>query len=164
MAVSPLTVSDPTAQLLRRHRTTIVEHAVAAVRRGAGPHDRAAGPALVRQRAEELLDQAIDAVETCQLGPLLAYARRVAVDRFQRGYELDEVQAAWNALEDAVWRELAARSRPRELEEALALITTVFGAAKDALASEYVRRAASAQAPSLDLRALAGGAGGATVP
>ncbi len=43
---------------------------------------------------------------------------------------------------------------PDELAEALGLVGTVLGAAKDALARAYVSLAGKSKAPSLDLSAL----------
>jgi hypothetical protein len=64
------------------------------------------------------------------------------------------VQAAFNALEEATWTCLLARVEPSELAESLGLVSTILGAAKDALARRYVSLAAHTHAPSLDLRAL----------
>ena len=47
-----------------------------------------------------------------------------------------------------------------DLAEALGLVSTVFGAAKDALGRRYVSLATHTRAPSLDLRALFAGTDG----
>jgi hypothetical protein len=70
------------------------------------------------------------------------------------------VQVAINAMEEAAWRALVAELPTEELADALALVATVLGAAKDALAQEYVRLAADASAPAIDVGALFGRAAG----
>ncbi len=80
--------------------------------------------------------------------------------RFEAGYDLSEVQAAFNALEGATWSRILADLEAGDLAEALGLISTVLGAAKDALGREYVSLATHTRAPSLDLKALFAGTEG----
>jgi hypothetical protein len=81
------------------------------------------------------------------------YARRLATERFVRGYDLFEVQIAINALEETLWRDAHANGD----FESLRVATSVLGAVKDALAREYVRLAALHRAPAVDVEALARG-------
>lgn len=80
--------------------------------------------------------------------------------RLESGYDLVEVQTAFNALEVAVWTHLLAGVEPAELARALGFVSTLLGAGKDVLAREYVSLATDAHAPSLDLYALFAGAAG----
>jgi hypothetical protein len=60
-------------------------------------------------------------------------------------------------MEETVWRRVVAVMRPDELAEALGLVGTVLGFAKDVLARRYVSLASQRHVPSLDLTALFSG-------
>jgi hypothetical protein len=81
------------------------------------------------------------------------YGHRLAAERYARGYDLGEVQVAVNALEETIWRQ----AHEEDDFESLRVATTVLGAAKHALAREYVRLAAAHRAPAVDVEALVRG-------
>jgi hypothetical protein len=150
-----------TADLLGRERAAIVGDAEAALARAHSRHYESAGEDAVRRRLEALYDHLVEAVGERDLGPMLAYAERIAEERFNAGYDLAEVQTAFNALEEATWSRAFAELEPSQLAESLGLVSTVLGAAKDALGRRYVSLATNAHAPSLDLQALFAGTEGA---
>jgi hypothetical protein len=82
----------------------------------------------------------------------------LARTRHSGGYDLSEVQVAINALEESVWRRVFADAPAELVGTALREVSTVLGAAKDALAREYVALASSTHAPALDVGALFTGA------
>jgi hypothetical protein len=123
-------------------------------------HYESVAASEVEERLEMLFDQLVDAVSTRDLGSILEYARTVARERFDAGYDLSEVQGAFNALEAATWTRMIADVEADDLAESLGLVSTVFGAAKDALGREYVSCATRTQAPSLDLTVLFKGTDG----
>ncbi len=96
---------------------------------------------------EEVLGQAVDALT-------------LAGERFEAGFDIAEVQTAFNVLEEAIWRTVLSRLRPEELVEAAAQVGTVLGVGKDVLARRWVSLASHRHVPSLDVRALFGGATG----
>jgi hypothetical protein len=149
-----------TTEFLSREREAIVSAAEAALERSHSRHYEAAGAQTVHGRLEALFDHLLESIDARDLGPVLAYAEHVAEERFQGGYDLSEVQTAFNALEEAVWARTLAVLDPSQLAEALGLVTTVLGAGKNALARKYVSLAARAHAPSLDLRRLFAGTEG----
>ena len=102
----------------------------------------------------------LDALRSRNLGPIVASAEQVARERFEAGYDLSEVQTAFNALEEATWSRIFAGLQPTQFAEALGLVGTILGAAKDALARTYVSLATNTHAPSLDLQALFAGTEG----
>jgi hypothetical protein len=85
------------------------------------------------------------------------YAEKVAEQRFDQGFDISEVQMAFNALEEAMWRRVVDGTTPDELAEAVGLLSTVLGFGKDALARKYVSLASERHVPSLDLTALFAG-------
>jgi hypothetical protein len=144
---------NPTADILQRERRRILADAGEAARRA--PH-YAASPETAG-RIETLFELLLAAVDRQDLSRILEYARRIAGERYAAGYDLGEVQVAVNALEEAAWRRIAATRDPDELGESLRLISTVLGAAKDALARTYVSLAARAGEPVVDVSALFAG-------
>ena len=149
-----------TAGFLVRERGAIVSEAEAALARLHERHYEAVAASEVKERLDVLFDQLVDAVSKRDLGSVIAYACTVARERFNAGYDLSEVQAAFNALEAATWTRIIADLETDELAEALGLVSTVFGAAKDALGRQYVSLATRSHAPSLNLRALFEGTDG----
>lgn len=108
-------------------------------------------------RLQGLFNQILLCVVTRQAVPLIRYVETIAHERFHHGVELFEVQTAFNALEEALWKEMRAKMAPAEFIEAVALLSTILGTGKDALARTYVALASSRHAPALDIDQLAGG-------
>jgi RsbT co-antagonist protein rsbRD N-terminal domain len=147
-------------QVLEQERAPIVDTASESLRHSR-THYESAGQAETRRRVEALYDALLGALSSHDLGGIIDYARHLAAERFEAGYDLSEVQSAFNALEEAAWTVLCARTQPEQLAVSLGLVSTVLGTAKDALGREYVSLASRTHAPSLDLRALFTGDAGA---
>jgi hypothetical protein len=145
--------------LLENARTQVLDEAYAALESSHVVHYEAAGEPLTRQRLADLHDLVVAAVRDRDLSAVTAYSQRVAEERFSAGFDISEVQTAYNALEAAMWRRLVAAEPPAELAEAVGLLSTVLGAGKDTLARTYVSLAGKRHVPSLDLTALFTGAG-----
>lgn len=143
-----------TVEFLARERDEIVAAADAALRRAHAQHYEAAGEPEIRLRLVALYDRLLEALAQRDLAAIVSHAERVAEERFDAGYDLSEVQTAFNALEEATWARAIEVLDPAELAEALGLVSTILGAGKDALARRYVSLATRTHAPSLDLRAL----------
>jgi hypothetical protein len=146
-----------TAELLGVERVAVLEAAENGVRHARSAHYEDAGELEVRRRLEVLFDRLLTSLTRRDLGPVVLHAQAVAEERFNAGYDLSEVQSAFNALEEATWSRLLACVEPSELAESLGLVSTILGAGKDGLARRYVSLAAQTHAPSLDLRALFSG-------
>lgn len=149
-----------TAAFLERQRAEIVARAEDALARTHSRHYESAGAGQVHARLEVLYDHVLQALEHRDLGPAIAYGEQVAEERFAAGYDLAEVQTAFNALEEAVWTRVFSELAPAEYADALGLVSTIVGATKDALARRYVSLATDTHAPSLDLQALFAGTEG----
>jgi hypothetical protein len=149
-----------TEEFLTQERGPIVAAAEAALARSRVRHYESAGEAEVHRRLEALFDSVLHALTGRDLGPVIAYAQEVAEERFNAGYDLSEVQTAFNALEEAAWTRALAELEPSQLAESLGLVSTIVGAGKDAMARRYVSLAANTHAPSLNLRALFDGTEG----
>ena len=110
--------------------------------------------ALLHDRLVGLCDTLVDSLATASLLPLVDRAHEIAAERFHGGYDLSDVQRAYNALEEAIWASVFAEGEPEQYRIVLPWVSTAIGAAKDELARDYVAFAASEHAPALDVTAL----------
>lgn len=140
--------------LLKEQETEIVDEAALSLERLRLPGYREAGHAIGRDRLAELYRLVLESISSRNLVPIMEYMAQVADERYHAGYAIREVQKAINALEEAIWNHIVSDAPPGELAEALGLVSTVLGAAKDSLARAYVSLASQTKAPSLDLSAL----------
>jgi hypothetical protein len=140
--------------LLTNARSDVLDEAFAALESSHIAHYQAAGEPLTRQRLGDLHDLVVSSIRDRDLSPVVTYAETVAAERFHSGFDISEVQTAFNSLEEAMWRRLVADEPHAELAQAIGLLSTVLGAGKDALARTYVSLAGHRKVPSLDLTAL----------
>ena len=117
-------------------------------------HYWALGPKETGELVRALYDTTRRAVVSRRADELLAHADLIAEERFNGGFDLFEVQMAFNALEEAFWMEVLDQLAPSQQPEALGLISTALGIGKDALARGFLARATRSPAPSVDLRSL----------
>jgi hypothetical protein len=143
-------------ELLQTRSLNIIAKASNALARAhlAGYED--AGSEATNLRLRALYNRLMRCVETRNASPLVKYVEDIAHNRFYRGVRLSEVQTAFNALEEAIWKEMRATMTPTEFIEAVGLLSTILGLGKDALARTYVSLASARHAPALDIHRLAG--------
>ena len=147
-------------QLLHDQSSEVLSEAEAAIARARLAHYEKSGAEHTHQRLKALYTLTARAVKEKNLGPMVAHAETIARERFEAGFDLSEVQTAFNVLEEAIWVRILKNISPNELAEALGLISTVLGAGKDALARTYVSLASKTKAPSLNLQSLFAGTQG----
>jgi hypothetical protein len=112
---------------------------------------------VLHARLAALYTRLTEGLAAQSLLPLLDHAREVAAERFHGGYDLSEVQKAYNAVEEAIWSRVFADGVPERYAVVLPCVSASLGVAKDELAREYVKLAAGARAPMLDVAALSRG-------
>jgi hypothetical protein len=134
--------------------TEIIDQAAAALDRSHLLHYERAGADEDRRRLQGLFDAVARSIKDRRLDAITQYVEVTARDRFLAGFDISEVQTAFNVLEEAMWRKVVADTPPEEMAYAIGLLTTVLGAGKDALARTYVALATNQHVPSLDLGAL----------
>ena len=135
-------------------RDDVLQEASASLERGHLTHYEASGSEASGRRLSDLFDLVVECLAKRTLAPITQYANKVAEERFDAGFNIAEVQTAFNVLEEAIWRVVIARLPTQELLDSAGLIGTVLGAGKDALARTWVALATSQHVPSLDLTAL----------
>ncbi len=132
----------------------VLDEAYSALQRSHVAHYESAGEAFTRQRLADLFDLVVVAIRDRDLTAVGTYAEQVAGERFNAGFDVSEVQTAFNSLEEAMWRHVVSAVPPADLAEAIGLVTTVLGFGKDTLARSYVSLAGRHHVRSLDLSAL----------
>ena len=143
--------------VLSQAKAAMLEEAYTALEHSHASHYEAEGEAVTRERLAGLLDLVLASIRDRDLAEIGAYAERVAAQRFEGGFDLFEVQTAFNSLEVAMWRQVVSTVSPQDLVEAIGLLSTVLGFGKDALARKYVSLASRRHVRSLDLSALFAG-------
>jgi len=144
--------------LLLESEQGVLDEAYSALHRRHVTHYEQAGETFTRQSLADLFGLVLTTVRSRDLAMMSAYAEGLAVERFNDGYDISEVQMAFNSLEEALWRRVVSAEPPDDLAEAIGLLTTVLGYGKDALARKYLSLASKRHVPSLDLSALFAGA------
>jgi hypothetical protein len=89
-------------------------------------------------RIKVFLDLLIGSIRTRNLAALLDYTENTAIERFETGADLCEVQRAINGLEKAIWDKIVVNMKAEDHAEALGLINAILDEAKDTLACRYV--------------------------
>ncbi len=141
-------------EVLTQKGEVIVSAAASALDRSHVPHYAEAGPESARERLEQLLALVLECVTNRDLVPMTDHAAHIAKERFEAGYDIREVQTAFNVLEEAIWSEVVTDVAPEHLAESLGLVGTVLGVGRDTLAATYVSLATRQHVASLDLSAL----------
>jgi len=142
-------------ELLESQRDSIVDEAVAALSRSGLRHYAASGAETNRDRLTRLFDLTVECVRQRSLVPMIAHAKEVAAARHRDGFDLQEVQTAFNVLEEIIWKRITTKLPPGGYPEAFGLTSTVLGRGKQALAVEYVSLASrERRMESLDVSAL----------
>ena len=144
---------------LRTAESDVLNEASAMLQRAHLRHYEASGDAVSGQHLQHLFALAVGCLEQRTLSPIVDYAQTIAEKRFVAGFDIAEVQTAFNVLEEAIWHIVITKLVPEELAASAGMVGTVLGAGKDTLARTWVSLAASRHVPSLDLSALFEGTG-----
>lgn len=139
---------------LEAHADTLVEEATQALERARLKHYQDAGPEATRERVAALLAAVTRSLREGSPIAVAEHAETVARERYHAGFGIEEIQVAFNALEEALWRFLTRDPVTAELADELGLIGSVLGAGKDQLARTYVTLVALRHAPAVDVQAL----------
>lgn len=141
-------------QLLEKKSDEIITKASKALERVLLKHYKEAGIEKSKQRLKTLYDFTLQCVKIRNLVPIIDYSQKIARERYTSNFDLYEVQAAFNVLEEVIWQQILKALQPSDYAEALVLVSTVLGAGKDSLANTYVSLASKTKVQSSDLTAL----------
>lgn len=84
----------------------VLDEAHATLQRSHAQHYETAGERFTRERLADLLHLVVEAIRDRDLAAMGAYCEQIAVERFNAGFDIAEVQTALNALEMAMWRQV----------------------------------------------------------
>lgn len=96
------------------------------------------GEQATRARLDALFDQIAQAIRSRDMTELREHADRIGKERFEAGFDLAEVQSAFNMIEEAIWRRALERLPASELTEALGLVATAVAHGREALGRVYL--------------------------
>jgi hypothetical protein len=139
-------------ELLRDDERAILTEAASSLARL--EHYRRDGEAAARRRLEALYRHLAGAVSARDLDDLLGHVARIARERFEAGFELREVEAAFATLEDAISRRAVARLPACELAWGIGLVATALAHARAELGRTFAALAPAARPGTLDLTAV----------
>ncbi len=147
-------------ELLHARSAEIIAEAEEAVKRAHLHNYEKSGTENLHQRLKALFVLTARAAKERNLGPMIAHAESIARERFESGFDLWEVQTAFNVLEEAIWVHILRELPTTEYAEALGLVSTVLGVGKDTLARRYVSLATKTRSRSLNMQSLFTGTDG----
>jgi hypothetical protein len=143
--------------MLERAREPVLADARRALESARLQHYGASSPEENAQRLRALYEVLEASVASRAVLPMVRHAERIARERHQSGFDLAEVQTAFNVLEEALWRQITAQLPPADYPEAYGLTSTILGAGKQSVALQYVALARATGAPAVDVEALFSG-------
>ncbi len=100
---------------LHEHSEKILDDASASMERSHLKNYELVGKVKSRQRLKALLVLTIRAVQEKNLGPIMAHSETIARERYDAGFDLSEVQTAFNVLEEAIWLHILHAFSPQDL-------------------------------------------------
>lgn len=141
-------------QLLETRAESLVSEATSALSRAHLKHYEEVGLDESKNRIETLYKLTLQSIKTRDLSDLLSHVEKISGERFSSGFDLHEVQMAFNVLEEVIWMHILKDLDPSEYAESLGLVSTALGEGKDVLATTYVSLASKRHVPTLDLSQL----------
>lgn len=147
-------------QFLQNRASDILREADLAMSRAHLKNYETAGAEQTRKCLRVLYHHIVQGVRERNLTPMRIHAKAIATERFTAGFDLWEVQTAFNVLEEVIWLHILKELEPTQLAEALSLVSTVLGTGKDTLARTYVELASKAHAQALSVPSLFAGTEG----
>ena len=125
----------------------VVDEAAAVLGRRHQTHHHASSPQERRRHLRDLFERVVQSVHDGDAEPIIASSRQIAADRLAAGFDIAEIQATFNVLEEVLWRHLASTLAGDQQIEALGFVNTILGAGRDALARTYVDLARRGTSP-----------------
>lgn len=92
-----------------------------------------------------LFDYVAKCVRARNVIPMVSYVEKLAELRYESGFDLQEVQTAFNVLEEVFWKYILEYIDPGSQIESLSLISSIIGSGKDTLARTYVQLSGAAR-------------------
>jgi hypothetical protein len=143
--------------VLSQSRQAVLDETVHTLRTAHFVHYESWGDTVTRERIGDLLTHVMASLHDRDLAQIVAHCEKVAQERFNSGFDIVEVQTAFNTLEQTMWRVVVANAPSTDVAEWIGMLSAILGAGKDAVARTYVRLATHRHVPAIDIAALAEG-------
>jgi len=144
------------AERLEAESDELISEAAEALDHARLAHYTKAGSDVTRARLEALFGAVVQTLREGSPVAVVGHADAVARERYTAGFGIEEIQVAFNILEETLWRHLVQEAPAGELGADLGLVGSAVGAGKDQLARSYVELASQRHAPHIDIDALQG--------
>jgi len=125
-------------QFLNRKNQEIIDEAVEGLACRPLKHYKISGKEQNRKWLTNLFNLTLESIQSKNLIPMLEYTKKIAKERYVQNFDLQEIQSAFNVLEEVIWKIISDGMTPQEYFEAFGIVSTVLGFGKEALAVEYV--------------------------
>jgi len=125
----------------------VVGEAVAALELRRHARREASSPDEHRTYVQNLFGLVLQCMREGRTEPIIESSRQTAAARFAADSDIAEVRGAFNALEEALRRQVADSPADDHRIETLGLVNAIFGAGKDALARTYLALASQRDGP-----------------
>lgn len=142
--------------LLKNQSSEILENAIHSLNRSHLKSYDKSSESENKKRLLNLLTLTQQCILEKKLNPMKEYAAQIAKERFNAGFDLQEVHTAFNVIEEELWKRITEYVESANLGEALGLVSTVLGAGKAELALTYVALASKTRTQTLNLTELFG--------
>lgn len=91
-----------------------------------------------RERLAQLFDVTVESIHRKNLIPMMEFSEKIAEERYHQQFDLQEVQTAFNVLEEVIWGKIGEKLNPQEFPKAFGLVSTVMGFGKESIATTYL--------------------------
>lgn len=131
-------LANQLSKLLENKSKEIIIEALEVLARTPLKNYEASGIEKNEERLTNLFNFTLESIKSRNLIPIVEYAQKIAKKRHKDNFDLQEIQSAFNALEEIIWKTITNNMSPKDYPEAFGLASTVLGAGKGAVAVEYV--------------------------
>lgn len=125
-------------EFLKSERESTLELATTGLSRTPLRSYKLSGDVTNRERLAHLFDITVESIRRKNLIPMMEFSEKIAEERYLQQFELQEVQTAFNVLEEVIWEKISEKIDPREFPKAFGLVSTVMGFGKESLATTYL--------------------------
>ncbi|HJY65071.1 MAG TPA: hypothetical protein VJ455_13015 [Ignavibacteria bacterium] len=101
------------------------------------PHYKDIDPDKLKLRFQRLFDSLVNCIESNKFDALHKFMETVSHERYEAGYELNEVQIAINTLEESMWRKTCEFVDSDKQINGMKEVSYLLCKAKQKLLSEY---------------------------
>ncbi|MFI5211978.1 MAG: hypothetical protein ACHQIH_03775 [Ignavibacteria bacterium] len=101
------------------------------------PHYKQLSGEVIRFRLLKLFQALVKSIEVNSCDAMVTFMDKVSDERFEVGFELNEVQTAINILEESLWKMISEFVDDDKKTNAMKQVSCLLGKAKEELANEY---------------------------